>query len=158
VYGQPVKTAALLTVALALALASAAPAHAGWKINRSLSIAQHVWHPACGQLTVAFGDPAKFGVPLHASEWAYEGECTIGLHATLITHLEFEEVCTIIMHGAGHAAGAEHSTNRKSVMFADPFVHKITARIKGRTVTHWDGADRRCLNRGRPFLERHGLL
>jgi hypothetical protein len=43
-------------------------------------------------------------------------------------------------------------------MYADPLVHKITARINGRTVIHWDGVDHRCLKRGRPFLERHRLL
>jgi hypothetical protein len=129
-------TVALLAIAVALFVA--APAHAGWRVDRSLAIAEAVWKPACGKLSLAYGN------------------CTIWIDAS--KSFEFEALCSAVLHEAGHVTGAEHSSNPGSVMYAEPLVAKVTARIDGRTVVRWDGVDRRCLNRGRPFLERHDLL
>ena len=143
-------------IAVLVALTLAAPAQAGWRINRSLAIAQTVWHPTCGQLTLGYGDRARDGAADGAGGWAWAGNCTIRIPNG--SHYEFEELCAIVLHEAGHVAGMGHSSNPRSVMYAEPLVIKTTARIGRKTVTRWTGVDRRCLDRGRPFLERHGLL
>lgn len=145
--------------ALALAavfLFGAAPAQAGWRIDRSLAIAQTVWHPGCGQLHLGYGDRARDGAAEGAGGWAWAGDCTIRLPNG--SHYEFEELCAIVLHEAGHVAGMGHSSNPASVMYAEPLVIKTTARIGRKTVVRWTGIDSRCADRGRPFLERHGLL
>jgi hypothetical protein len=151
-----VKTAAALAALIVALLAAAPAAHAGWKIDRSLAIAQAVWNPACGDLRLSYGHPGDVLADAEGAAWAWRGNCTIGIDARM--SLEFEELCTIVLHEAGHVTGAEHSDDPNSVMFAAPVVQKVTARISGRTVVRWDGIDRRCLDRGRPFLERHRLL
>jgi hypothetical protein len=147
------RTAAL--AALMLALLAPATANAGWRIDRSLTIAETVWHPSCGKLELGYGDPVREGAA-DSGGWAWTGNCTIRIPNG--SNYEFEELCTIVLHEAGHVAGAGHSHNPKSVMYADPLVIRTQARVNGRTVVHWDGVDHRCLNRGRPFLQRHGLL
>lgn len=148
----------LATAAIAALILAFLPAvaHAGWKIDRATAIAQTVWHPACGQLRLAYGDPAAAGTQPEAGGWAWAGNCAIGVNAE--RHYSFEELCSVVLHEAGHVAGAGHSHNPASVMYAEPLVIKTTARIGQRTITRWTGVDRRCLDRGRPYLERHGLL
>lgn len=146
---------AVLVVA-ALLLTTPGSADAGWRINRSLAIAQTVWHPTCGQLQLGYGDPERVGLPIGVGEWAWKGDCTIRIPNG--SHYEFEELCTVILHGAGHVAGMGHSTNPDSVMYPEHLVIKTTAKIGHRTVVRWTGVDHRCQHRGRAFLERHGLL
>jgi len=140
-----------------VAAAPEAPAvRFGWRTARSLSIAQVVWHPTCGALTLRYGDPIREGAGDGAGGWAWKGDCVIRIPNG--SHYEFEELCTIILHEAGHVAGMGHSADPRSVMYPEHVVIKTTAHIAGRTVVRWNGVDRRCLNRGRPFLKRHGLL
>lgn len=151
--------AAPLTVFALIALAALAytpNADAGWRINRSLQIAQTVWHPTCGTLTLGYGDPIREGAGDAAGGWATAGDCAIKIPNG--SHYEFVELCTVILHEAGHVAGMGHSPNPRSVMYAEPLVIKTTARIGRKTITEWTGVDHRCLRNGRPFLERHGLL
>jgi hypothetical protein len=131
--------------AFGLLLYFAESAHAGAKIDRALAIAQAVWHPACGQLSVAYGDPADVGAPDGAFEWAWKDDCVIGV--TNKAHLEFEQLCQVILHGGGHVAGLGHSDNQRSVMRPEFFSIETTMVKNGRTTTHWDGIDRRCLGR-----------
>jgi hypothetical protein len=134
----------ILLVAL-LVLLSAAPADAGWRINRSLAIAQEVWKPSCGQLRLAYGNPADYGVP-GADEWAWPEKCAIGIDTS--KHFEFEELCTIVLHGAGHVAGAGHSDRPQSIMYPYRVFSVKVERVRGREVfTNWGGVDRRCLDR-----------
>lgn len=129
-------------------------AHAGWRIDRSLAIAQAVWHPTCGQLTLGYGDPADAGGD--ASGWAWAGDCKIRIPNG--SHYEFEELCAIVLHEGGHVTGLGHSSNPRSAMYGEALVIKTTAVIGRRTITRWTGVDHRCLNRGRPYLESRGLL
>jgi hypothetical protein len=145
-----------LILAVLVMLTSPNAAQAGWRIDRSVAIAQAVWKPSCGTLSLRYGVPEDAGAAAGASGWAWNGDCKIGVNAG--NHYEFEELCTIVVHEGGHVAGLGHSPNRRSVMYAEPLVLKTTARINGREITRWDGVDRRCLQRGRPFLERAGLL
>lgn len=149
------RRALVLLLALTL-LAAPATAQAGWKLDRSLAVAQAVWSPTCGQMRVAYENPANAGLPEAAAGWAWEGDCTIRL--PLGASYEFEQLCTIVVHEAGHVAGRGHSSNPRSVMYAEPLVTKTTFTLRGRTVVRWDGIDRRCRDRGRPYLERRGLL
>src|SRR6188768_2158536 len=90
-----------------LFLLAAAPAEAGWRIDRSLAIAQEVWKPTCGALSLAYGDPVSAGASAEADAWAWPGNCRIGINAS--QHYEFEELCTIVLHEAGHVAGMGHA-------------------------------------------------
>lgn len=150
-----IRTTAALAATL-VALATPATASAGWRIDRSLLIAQTVWHPTCGQLQLGYGDPVREGAGEAVGGWAWAGDCLIRIPNG--SHYEFEELCTIVLHEAGHVAGVGHSHNPRSVMYPDPLVQKTTARIGRRTVVRWTGVDHRCQRRGRAFLERHGLL
>jgi hypothetical protein len=146
----------LLALSLPVLLLGAPAAQAGWRTDRSLAIAQIVWHPACGQLSLGYGDRARDGARDGAIGWAWAGNCEIRIPNG--SHYEFEVLCSTVLHEAGHAAGMGHSSNPRSVMYAERPFTKTTARIGGKTITQWTGADHRCLHHGRPFLEAHGVL
>lgn len=148
---------ATAAIAVLAALTFAAPAHAGWKIDRALKIAQIVWNPDCGQLRVQYGSAEAAGTVAEAGAWAWAGNCTIGLNAA-VHDQSFEPLCQKILHEGGHVDGLGHSANQASVMRASFMALETTAIISGREVTRWDGIDSRCLNRGRPFLRAHSAL
>jgi hypothetical protein len=133
----------LAVTLVAAAICAPASARAGWKAERSLQIAQAVWHPSCGKLRLAFSDPTAIGVADEAGGWAWKDDCTIGVDSR--KHWEFEQLCQIVLHEAGHVAGLGHSTNPHSVMRASFLGIETTAVIRGRTFTRWDGIDSRCL-------------
>lgn len=133
----------VLVAVLAL-LIMAAPAQAGPKIDRSLAIAQAVWHPACGQLRVAYGDPVAAGAVAEAFGWAWAGNCEVGV--TNKTHLEFQQLCVVILHEGGHVVGLGHSDNPRSIMRPDFFTIETIFESDGRTITRWDGVDPRCVH------------
>jgi hypothetical protein len=126
-------------------------AHADWKIDRALTIAEGVWHPACGELSVHLGDPVAEGTVAEAGGWARADDCEIGLDAGR-TWTEFEPLCQVILHEGGHVAGRSHSNNPRSVMRPSFMFGESTATIGGVTSTRWDGIDRRCMYKGRWFL------
>lgn len=135
-------TAALLLLALWPATASAS-APAPWQ-QKALALAQQTWRPACGQLTLSFGQPPE--ETADAAGWAYKGDCGINIRSDK-TWLGYPEFCDTVLHEAGHAAGLEHSTNPRSVMFPLGVVMRNLARVEGsrREYVSWTGVDRRCL-------------
>lgn len=143
-----------VALAVLVLLLAASSAQAGWRINRSVAIAQVVWHPTCGQLRLAYSEPVDGAES--AGAWAWKGNCAIGVPVG--THYEFEELCTLVLHEAGHVAGMEHSANPRSVMYPVRIFTEGRMEAHGRITKVWGGVDRRCLDRGRPYLEAHGLL
>lgn len=145
-----------LVLSFLLALAAAAPAHAGWRLDRSKAIAAIVWrNPCAGQVTVEVA-------PLPAEEFgeAYIEDCRIVLN--LWATRSWERVCATVIHEYGHVAGFRdptnvadpiHSANPKSVMYAGEDL------TDGALLDHHGlRIDARCSQRGRPFLRRHGQL
>lgn len=136
--------------AAAFLLAAAAPAQAGWKLDRAQKIAERVWNYdyGCpnGIVDVAWGDPAEVA-PSHIESnseplaWASQGVCVVYLNAprTAKWGMPWEELCPAMIHEYGHLAGREHSTDPHSIMYPD--IH----------------ADRRCRDRGRPYMRHHNL-
>lgn len=147
---------ALLIAVMAL-LVSAAPAQAGWKTDRALAIAQNVWQPAEGEFALNFerADPRWPGGDAYAA-WAWEGDYTIRLDAT--RGWPWPLLCERVIHEAGHVVGEEHSDDPDSVMYPWDTPIRTKGRVNGRRVVRWQGVDRRCRERGRPYMERHGLL
>ena len=143
----------LIGLTLALLLVLAAPARAGWKIDRALAVAQIVWHPACGQLRVSFERPPADVA--EAAGWAWSGDCTIRVNSQG-SHRAFEPFCQTVLHEAGHVAGMGHSSNPRSVMYPYRRLDVGHTVLHGRRVTVWPGVDSRCRDRGRPFLGAHG--
>jgi hypothetical protein len=155
---------ALITV-LAFA-ATASPAAAGWRIDRATAIAQKVWHHPCvDQMRIEWADPR----PFHGTEdaidvaaWSYiEPDCIVYFNDA--QPLKWEQFCTAMLHEAGHLANFRDPAN------GDAWWHSSSPRSVMRTGIGYDyvveggerrmvGGDRRCRNRGRPFLQRHGLL
>jgi hypothetical protein len=136
-------------VALALLLAAAPAAHAGWRSDRATAIARIVWHhPNVDRLQIRWGTP-----PADVSDaqgWT-SGESTGEIWLNATRPLAWEPFCTIVLHEAGHLAGMGH-TNR-GVMHPQRFVHLSDDEGHER----WDGTDPRCRARGRPYLAAHGL-
>lgn len=146
-------------VLLVLAALAVAPsvAHAGWQERRALIVAEAVWGPqSCGPLSLRYGTPSMFGVVDAAGGWATEGDCKIWLNEATRGE-DFEVLCQKVLHEAGHVAGVGHSSNPRSVMRPAFDWSKASGREDGRRVTRWSGIDRRCLERGRPYLESRGL-
>lgn len=139
------------TLALLAVLLLAAPAHAAapdaWQ-RKALALAQRVWHPACGTLTIQWADPADYGGDGDGSwgGWAYLGECTIYEPADH-SWLGYPEFCTDVLHEGGHAAGYGHSD--RGIMRAWRIIgYSGHNRRDGKLLPpHWDGVDRRCLPR-----------
>lgn len=149
-----------LLLAVLGALVCAPSAQAGWQTQRATAIADIAWNHPCDNLHVEWQDQTYAG----DSAWsATNGHC-----AAIINRsngpLEFEELCSLVIHETGHLAGYHdptnttdpaHSANPRSVMSAETnFVHSVQT-VDKRTESHWTGVDKRCLNRGRPFLTRH---
>ncbi len=148
-------TSRLAVAVLAVLAVLPATAQAGWKVDRATAIARIVWDPPCPKLTIAVErPPAHAGAP---TGWAFEDVCVVHINAKMRSLRHFEPFCTTVLHETGHVAGwrdpvtgAAHASRSGSVMFAG----MTFANINGR----WDGTDRRCRDRGRPYLERHGVL
>lgn len=130
------------------------PAEAGWKLDRATKIAELVWDDPCvDQMTIKWGDtsdPQDTGLnnlfKARAAGMALRDTCTVVLDGQ--ERQPWPVFCTVVLHEAGHLAGRGHS--RHGIMRAErTFV--------GHEGGGWDGADRRCRDRGRAFLDRHGL-
>lgn len=150
----------VVLLAVLAVLFLAAPAQAGWKLNRAAQIANIVWGNPC-PWRIEWAPPP----PRHpeAVAWAVQDECgDTGKAVVYLSETEpihtFDVFCTRVLHERGHSIGMEHSGNPRSVMYG------VDQSIEGRYFrdsTHftWRGhGDRRCRDRGRPFLERYGLL
>lgn len=154
-----------LIFALVLVLAFSQPAKASWRVDRSLAIAQIVWHPSC-DLRLSFDDPAQaHGMLPDGTEvvnpagWAIKGDCTIHLSRTY-PWIGFEDFCTVVLREGGNVVGAGDNLTAKpnSIRYPIRTFVRTQAVIGGRLVERWSGVDWRCLGRGRPFLEAHGVI
>lgn len=153
-----------LGLAVLLLLIAAAPARAGWKMQRAQAIAATVWnHPCADQVDVLW---ARLGGGEDAA--GDQVNCDVWLRANEPDLREWPYFCTVMIHEYGHVAGfrdplntadPSHSHSASSVMFGGVKLDRHTVHIVGGpTTTVWVGADRRCADNGRPYLERHGLL
>ena len=157
-------TRALILALLTLVVAPSTT-QAGWRIERSLQVAQVVWRPSCGPVGVYFGDPVAYGATENASGWVKSGTCAIGINRSFSG--EFEDFCDLILHEMGHVAGYRnpanpadpyHSLDPLSVMFTGDVNVRARNEVDGKLTTEWLGYDSRCLQRARPYLERHGVV
>jgi hypothetical protein len=159
-----------LLAAIVLALWPTTAAQAGWRIDRATAIAEHVWRICPGQLQVHFADPASRGLGPATTGWADEGGCDVYLNPGQPTADYFETFCSAVLHETGHAArfrdplnmDPRHSHNPRSVMYARPMIsievsHVWSGKRWSRSVDV-SGTDARCRGRGRPYMEREGLM
>jgi hypothetical protein len=120
---------ALLLLLLVMGLPS--EAHAGWKRERAVAIAEIVWnHPCDGEVElrwIHFDD-------IHPG-W-YSGPCQITYNTAF--RQDWWGFCTTTLHEYGHVAGVGHTTNQRSIMYERP------------------PFDKRCANNGRDYLLKHG--
>jgi hypothetical protein len=132
----------------------AAPAEAGWKLDRAKAIADVVWHHPCGDVPVeVVWEPleATIAAQVHDDEAPPYPLCRI--HFNSDERLGWMAFCSYMLHETGHLANfrdplnvgpgwseTEHSHNPDSIM-----------------ATFFND-DARGRKRGRPYLERHGLL
>ena len=128
-------------------------ADAGWRVERATTIARIVWHnPNVDRMQIRWGVPPVDTED--ASAWTWVDDGIVWLDSR--QQLAWEPFCTLVLHEAGHLAGAPHSA--KGIMSPDAVFVEDTTRIHGRTTTVWSGTDPRCRDRGRPFLEAHNSL
>lgn len=155
-----VKIVAVPLVAMLVLLVST-PANAGWKIDRATAIAATVWVNPCPGGVEFRWTPLPDGVAA-----ADAANCRLWI-GTRQGKIEWPAWCTTIIHEYGHLAGfrdpsnqadPDHSHDPRSVMFAYAHPVKGSGVVNGRRVVTWSGVDPRCRDRGRPYLERHGLL
>jgi hypothetical protein len=128
-------------VALVLGAAVAAPAQAGWRMDRAQAIAGVVWNDPCGGRVQLVWERLPEGI---TAQTRGSRPCTILFDRT--EPLDWMSFCSYVIHEYGHLAGYldlrnpdgfEHSSNPDSIM-AEFFDN-----------------DRRCRQRGRPYLERN---
>jgi hypothetical protein len=145
-----------------VAVAAVAPsARAGWETTRASVIARIVWHDPCGRAaTLQFGPIPDDGPDALAA--ADQPACRVYVTRS---NLAFPVLCTVLLHEYGHLAGfrdptntadPEHSDNPNSIMAATQvFTHAFIHHKDGTVSEQWAGTDRRCDDRGRPFLLAH---
>lgn len=134
----------LLATLLLLLLAS--PAQAGWKRDRALAIAQIVWNHPCAQVDIAYETHPEW-----ESWFAYSNGCQVRLNAKPDVPWLWPIYCTTMIHELGHAAGQQHSSNPRSVMYPNRGYVIVNGQVEL-------GADRRCAQNGVPYLRQHGAL
>jgi hypothetical protein len=142
----------LVIAALLALLVLPATAQAVWKIDRATAIAEIVWNNPCPDGAPVHWQNVRDVYPAATitafsapRSWAREGICEVGFDSAFEEKWGFgwTEFCSRMIHEYGHIAGVGHSDSNKSVM----------------RKSYNDGTpDRRCRKRGRPYLERHGLL
>lgn len=136
-----------------LAFVAFAPtAQAGWRIDRATQISKIVWHhPNVDRMTIRWGIPPAGSED--ASAWTYVTDGVVWLDSRYPQ--EWEPFCSLVLHEAGHLAGAPHSD--KGIMTPVTVVVSMTQRLHGRDRTTWYGTDPRCRDDGLPFLRAHGV-
>lgn len=148
---------ALLLMAPASAKADLAPLP--WQ-GKAVALAQRVWHPACGRLSLAFSDPdagtlvvndapGHEGVVHGAAGFTETGSCAIGINSTFPWRWSgYPVFCTAVLHEAGRSAGMS-GTNGRGIMSVDRSPSRdraiVTRGGKRRTITRWTDVDRRCI-------------
>jgi hypothetical protein len=157
-----------LVLALACLGAMAPSAHAGWRINRAVAVANVVWHNPCPlsiQWAKAPVDDSSSAVAGEPMAWAsLQDGCRLqGLGVVYMNINEpvrtFDVFCSRVLHEVGHLAGAVHSSNPRSVMYLFDESQELRVWSPRRHRFDWRGfGDPRCRDRGRPYLEAHGVL
>jgi hypothetical protein len=118
-----------------IGLLAAAPAHAGWRIDRATAIANVVWHDPCsGQVALIWKPTDQDAADVeHCAVWLDSRE-----------PLEWPEFCTIIIHEYGHLArfsdplnpsDPDHSHSAASVMYGGWGPSKHVVHVVGRRTT-----------------------
>lgn len=114
----------------------------------ALDLAQKVWHPTCGKLSISSEHPPA-SLPDTGESiggWAWPGDCTIRVRIDK-KWLGGPELCETVLHEAGHVAGRLHSDKPESIMYPLQNVMRGRSRVEGskRSVITWGGVDKRCL-------------
>lgn len=157
---------------------AAAPAQAGWKMDRATAIANTVWNTPCDghvdRLWFNFYEPPDPSPPGALASTQVE-ICRVQFNSG--ERWPWEKLCTVVIHEWGHLAWFRdpsnpadpiHSSNPDSVMYVgvgagnfEPTRGWVTDRHgKRHYVMDWTDTsmDERCRENGRPYLEQHGLL
>lgn len=160
-----IATAAVILLVLLPARAQAE----GWRTTRATEIARIVWHNPCVDRMRIEREPVSAAIArgeLDAWDtlaWADEEDCVAIVSSDHA--LSWPAFCSRVLHEAGHlaqyrdpanTADPYHSDNPRSVMYSSQ--PGAFGRIWQHG--HWveAGGDPRCADRGRPYLERHGVL
>jgi hypothetical protein len=160
------------TLVIIALLGLPATAQAGWKTERALETAYIVWgeqlQRVCpADIVIAYDDPraaysAEYLRMKTNAAWARPGVCRVSLNRDARTAETdaYEPFCSVVLHETGHIIGLDHS--ERGIMRPAPFFARSTGwegrRGERRRFDDWTGTDRRCRERGRPYLERHGRL
>lgn len=153
-----------LLVSLLAALALPVTAHAGWKIDRSLAIADIRWGAApCGPVAVIRDAWLPSFRESHALAVADKDDCRVYLRPDW-TPDGFGDLCTVILHERGHIDGyrdpsnledPEHSRDPNNIMAADYLLVTGFLRVHGRRIEAPESGNSRCWYRGRRYIFRH---
>lgn len=113
-------TLALLAIMLGCALL-APPAAATVVPQEVRDAANLVWHSPCdGQWSVEVGRPDNIGTAVLPDDTSWFG-ITVGCSINLNPRFAWvagRRLCQVVFHEVGHAAGAKHNNNPKSIMYA----------------------------------------
>lgn len=138
----------IVLIALLALVALPSTASAGWKRDRAVAIARIVWNDPCdGNVELRWAPLDGVHSGMISRRCAADANGVRSAQITLATEFvygpapeQFAYFCTAVLHEYGHAAGVEHNDNPDSIMNAQPKL------------------DPRCADRGRPYLEAHGIL
>lgn len=141
---------ALVLAALVLPSTAHADAPVAWQ-HKALALAQTVWHPTCGTLTLRFASPvpafdSSTGVTVsEPAGWTAMGHCDLHLSDTQgWRSLGYPIFCTDTLHEAGHAANMPDNLGR-GVMNNHAMPSHGVGVISGRRIAIWTDVDRRCI-------------
>jgi hypothetical protein len=128
--------------------------------SKALALSEHVWHPACGRLTITYRDPDKTGVVVvddttgrvvhRAAGFTAKGSCALGISTAYDWRsLGYPVYCSVVLHEAGRAAGAVGTTGpgvmHVGVSFVSHGVSHFWRRGRWHRRVIWSGVDRRCI-------------
>lgn len=147
-----------ILVAIFALLVFASPAQAGWRKDRALQISRVVWHSPCvdrAQVVVIDQKILDEGADLiygaHVMARADRENCRILVGQVYKpSRTPWRIWCSIVIHESGHLAGYHNYLNSN-----DPDHSLDPGSIMYESI---DSEDDRCESRGRPYLEKHGVL
>lgn len=139
------RSAVVVLVALAALLALAAPAQAGWRIDRSQDVAAVIYPVPCAAVEIRWGQPPDAGV----DAWTRRDvePCVVNFREG--AGFDWPVFCSLMVHEYGHLAGLDHSDNPLSVMRPAGGMHRDED-ARGRV--SYRGAFAGCFDRGRAFV------
>lgn len=140
------------------------PLQRGWKMQRSLAVADAMWGPApCGRVTIERNTWLVSFRESSALAAADADACIIYLRPSWHPRW-FGEVCTVLLHERGHIDGyrdptnvedPEHSGDPNNLMAADYLLQVNFVRRHGRLREYRESGNWRCTDRGLAYLRRH---